>query len=588
MSKISQMTSAGAIAGDELLELSRLSTTVTITATTISAQAGDNSFNDSAGGFVTAGFTVGDQVRVQGFTGSDANNIFSARITALSAAKMVIGGADGDVIFDDAAGEPVTISKWETRRTTTQEVGDLGGVGGGGLDAYNNATAFTVYGDSFTVGVGASVTANRFTDLIATARGWTQNNLGTSGDMVADKADEVLTSNIGDGAQSLLMLGTNDQRTYTTDVNKQAAFKAGHAALIAWLSIPNARKQRGQARDSVTGTWTNNAEYGGALGIQSIVPASSATFTAYGSVVYVCTILQNSIAATFSVAVDGVTVGTFSCSPGATITSVNGRTFMPALIRIPGLSEGPHSVVVTVVTASSGNPVYVLWVAGNGGHRSKSGPNLWVGNVPRFTPAGYAASGGSDAVVAKFNAMIRAADGLNIALVDCASRLVPATDLDTDGVHPDDSGHAAIAEAFLEGINQIQKPRTMNAPPQMLQSIGIAAGDESTAITTGTAKVTFHMPYDFILMGDRVIGTLKTAQASGSIFTVDVNEGGNSILATKITIDNTEETSLTAAAPPVVSDIFLARGAKMTIDVDQVGDGTAVGLKVWLIGVPAS
>ena len=115
-----------------------------------------------------------------------------------------------------------------------------------------------------------------------------------------------------------------------------------------------------------------------------------------------------------------------------------------------------------------------------------------------------------------------------------------------------------------------------------LQTIPIACGDESTAITAGTAKITFHMPFDFEVK--EVIAGLKTAQASGSIFTVDVNESGSSILSTKLTIDNTEETSLTAATPPVISDTSLAKGAKITIDVDQIGNGSAVGLKVYLVG----
>jgi hypothetical protein len=81
----------------------------TITATTISALAGDNSFNDSATGFVTAGFEVGQAVVVSGFTGDTANNL-TGIITALTAGKMTIGGTDGDVIVDDAAGESVTIT----------------------------------------------------------------------------------------------------------------------------------------------------------------------------------------------------------------------------------------------------------------------------------------------------------------------------------------------------------------------------------------------------------------------------------------------------------------------------------------------
>ena len=112
--------------------------------------------------------------------------------------------------------------------------------------------------------------------------------------------------------------------------------------------------------------------------------------------------------------------------------------------------------------------------------------------------------------------------------------------------------------------------------------IQAAASDETTALTTGTEKVTFRMPYAMTLTAVRA--SLSTAQASGSIFTVDVNQGGSSIISTKITIDNTEKTSTTAAAPPVISTSALTDDAEITIDIDQIGDGTAAGLKVTLIG----
>lgn len=114
------------------------------------------------------------------------------------------------------------------------------------------------------------------------------------------------------------------------------------------------------------------------------------------------------------------------------------------------------------------------------------------------------------------------------------------------------------------------------------ESLVIACSDETTALTTGTAKVTFRMPYAFTLSGIR--GSLTTAQTSGSIFTVDVNESGTTILSTKITIDNTEKTSTTAATAPVISDASIADDAEITIDIDQIGDGTAKGLKIVLIG----
>lgn len=110
----------------------------------------------------------------------------------------------------------------------------------------------------------------------------------------------------------------------------------------------------------------------------------------------------------------------------------------------------------------------------------------------------------------------------------------------------------------------------------------VAVSDETTALTTGTAKVTFRMPRAVTLTGVRA--SLVTAQSSGSIFTVDINEGGSTILSTKLTIDNGEKTSTTAATAAVISDTSLADDAEITIDIDQVGDGTAKGLKVALLG----
>lgn len=107
----------------------------------------------------------------------------------------------------------------------------------------------------------------------------------------------------------------------------------------------------------------------------------------------------------------------------------------------------------------------------------------------------------------------------------------------------------------------------------------IAVSDETTPITTGTAKRTFRMPGAFTLVGIRA----SLTAADDALHTVDVNEGGVSVLSTKLTIDAGEKTSVTAATPAVISDSTLADDAEMTIDVDTAGT-TATGLKVTLIG----
>ncbi len=113
--------------------------------------------------------------------------------------------------------------------------------------------------------------------------------------------------------------------------------------------------------------------------------------------------------------------------------------------------------------------------------------------------------------------------------------------------------------------------------------IGVALGDESTAITTGNAKVTMRMPFAMTLTAVRA--NLNTASSSG-IPTVDINEGGTTILSTKLTIDANELTSTTAATAAVISDAALADDAEVTFDIDVAGTG-AKGLKVWLLGTRA-
>lgn len=110
----------------------------------------------------------------------------------------------------------------------------------------------------------------------------------------------------------------------------------------------------------------------------------------------------------------------------------------------------------------------------------------------------------------------------------------------------------------------------------------VACSDLTTALTAGTAKNTFPWPRAVTLTS--VHAFLVTPQTSGSIFTVDVNEAGSTILSTKITIDNGETDSTSAAAQPVISDGSVAAMAKMTVDIDQVGDGTAKGLYLVFVG----
>ena len=107
------------------------------------------------------------------------------------------------------------------------------------------------------------------------------------------------------------------------------------------------------------------------------------------------------------------------------------------------------------------------------------------------------------------------------------------------------------------------------------QWLQFAITDQVTVLTTGTAKFTTRFPACTVLA---VRSSLKTASTSG-LPTVDINEGGTTILSTKLTIDINVTTSTTAATPAVISDAAIADDAEITFDIDTAGTG-AKGLIV--------
>ena len=83
----------------------------TYTASTISADASDDSFNDSASGFNTSHFGIGDLIQVSGFDQTANNKTYSSshRITAITTAKITV---DSDLTTDANLSEnDITISK---------------------------------------------------------------------------------------------------------------------------------------------------------------------------------------------------------------------------------------------------------------------------------------------------------------------------------------------------------------------------------------------------------------------------------------------------------------------------------------------
>lgn len=170
---------------------------------------------------------------------------------------------------------------------------------------------------------------------------------------------------------------------------------------------------------------------------------------------------------------------------------------------------------------------------------------------------------------------ITAGTGIQATIVDTKGDLIAATAADTVARLAVGSNGKVLAADSGESSGL----KWVALPVEWM----FAVSDETTAITTGTAKLTFRMPHAMTVT--EVRANLNTASSSGTP-TVDINEGGTTILSTKLTIDSGETTSTTAATPAVISDANLADDAEITIDIDVAGTG-AKGLKVTLIGTRA-
>ncbi|MDH4164741.1 MAG: SGNH/GDSL hydrolase family protein [Nitrospirota bacterium] len=315
----------------------------------------------------------------------------------------------------------------------------------------------SAFGDSIANGTGASTTDLCFRRLVEIDNGWNMTNRSISGRQAADFADNVLGLSVSNDHVAIMLLGFNDMRAKGTDATALACYRRTVNAFLAWLSMPANRALKAQSASvTYSGTWSNSSVFGGGMVKYSSANGSTATFKLYGTVAYVCILQYSGSTRAFQISVDGVDKGTYHGSDFP--ATVNGRVYSPYLIRISGLTEAEHTVVLTVVNGT-GN-AYFCWAAAPGGKKTKSGPYVYLGNCLRMNATGYISGGadwdnGSDDAVRQYNEAMRtdvaslAGDGLPVTLVDACSYYNILTDLDTDNIHPNDTGHSHVADAFL-------------------------------------------------------------------------------------------------------------------------------------------
>jgi hypothetical protein len=613
---VSQFPSVTA-AGSDLVPLTRLSTTVVYTDTTISAAASDNSLNDSADQFVAEGFEVGQRINIAGFTGDTDNNFHSAEILSVTAGKIVLG-AD-TVLVDDAAGESVTITAWESVRGTAQGVADLAPAGT--TDAAHTADTQAwqskkylmrdgQWRDPLVLGSGV-LTVGSITTVTDDTKynSWPQAcRLRDGRIMIAyHKGDSHNLDNLGRSVGKIATENLDGTLTWGSEFEIY-----DHASLVA--------APYGVAQISTGRIFVSIQQYDIAVSSYSAI------------IVY-----SDDDGATWSAPIDltptsGLTVGAL-CS-GRVVEMRDGS--LRQLVEGSASSLATRSTRIMSSTDGGltwGSPVYVHNYATDSVIAVE--PDLllldddsllaiWRTSGSPSTHAAARSTDGGATWGAKFNIfqgwgaprMIQASTGTLFATTrrfsGAASVVFASLDRGATwdaGTTVDDTMYEQEYSALVEMrdgriltvygyqpaapyTNSDIKcaPLTETKVKAGLITIPIACGDESTAATTGTAKVTFRMPCGMLLKpgGAGVRANAKTAP-TGAALVIDINEdtggGATSILSTKLSIDAGEKTSVSAAAPAVISDRILADDSEITIDFDQVGSTVAgAGIKVSLIG----
>lgn len=120
-----------------------------------------------------------------------------------------------------------------------------------------------------------------------------------------------------------------------------------------------------------------------------------------------------------------------------------------------------------------------------------------------------------------------------------------------------------------------------STPPKDSRDAIVFDLGELTPVVAGTGLYHLRVPYRFYIVN--VKAEVETPTTTGNVV-VDINYGAASLLTTTITIPAGGRTSMEMAVQPVWSPTIMGDDGILEIDVDSAGDGTALGLKVQIIG----
>lgn len=452
--------------------------------------------------------------------------------------------------------------------------------GAGGI--LQGAAAFTFDSGTSTLSVtNVSVTQLTFTNLVGTvpvANGGTGITTGTSGGILGFTAAGTIASS-GLLAANALMIGGGAgvlPSTVTTGANVLTALG---------IAIGNAGGVQLNNGSGAGLTLVDAATLGGATfaapgAIGGGTPAAGAFTTISATGQFTSTLVTGTaplvIASTTQVAnLHAARAGTADIL--TTARTINGVSF-----------DGSANITVTAAGSTLSDTVTVA--------KGGTGVASLTAYAPVFggtTSTGAVQSGTAgtqgQVLVSNGTGVLPAFEALDLADADAVTGVLPNGNIATalsGKTYEGNTITTGTGTLTLAASKTLTATETTTLNRQSSTGLpvefAVACSDMTTTLTTGTTKAYFRAPYAFTVT--EVRASVNTPQTSGSLLTVDINDSGTTILSTKLTIDNNENTSTTAATPPVISDTAIADDAIIAVDIDTVGTGAVTGLIIWVKG----
>ena len=343
---------------------------------------------------------------------------------------------------------------------------------------------YTAFGDSITAGAGLSDTANQaYVALIAHQYGLTFIDRAYTGDQACDIPTRQIfpysvASSLAQPTFYTLLISTNDVDVKGTGPY-EAVFNLCHQAALSWVALPTDFKVLATAASVVTtglghlestnnwNAWTTDAAN------------SSVTFPvklATAGPVYAWYRIIDVNTGTFSWSIDqnagGTVAGSTTTATTPAIATLNGYNNSLALLRLPAIPAGAHTITFTQTSPGAAG-MGIVAVGVPPATRTSAIPRVLAGTTPRQLQAadgGSAACSVTDAPCLQYSADIAAnvallaTDGLDVELFTTATYMQGATVDMIDSVHPNALGHTEIAHAIEDTISQGAAPASRRRP----------------------------------------------------------------------------------------------------------------------------